>query len=63
MLEKARKMVVPIVQRLINPSIKIHVQVRKMLYACEDLSDEMMRPLFCYWYMKSQSGKYEHSKP
>ena len=37
MLENARKNVVPLIQRLINPSINILFQVRKISYACEDL--------------------------
>ena len=34
-----------------------------MYYACAGLCLKIIQPLFSYWYMKSQSEKYVHTKP
>ena len=55
MLEIVRKIVAPLVQRLIHHSTKIRFQVRKIVRLCRPVSDNIMRPLFCYWYKKGES--------
>ena len=46
-----------------QPPRKIFPGDRNILRLWRPVSDKIMRPLFCYWYTKSQSEKYVHSKP
>ena len=56
-------MVVPLVQRLINPTKNILQRENNIVCLWRLVSDKILRRLHCYWYMKSQSEKYVHSKP
>ena len=51
----------PLVQRLINPPINIFPGEKNILCLCRPVSDTIMQPLFCYWYMKIQSEKHVHT--